>query len=229
MNEFERETFSKELIWKIGFELSPKELIHFCMSSTHINNVLCQDEDFWQQRFIDDFPEFWNPDIEPLDSWKKFYEHFALEDFLLALEEQDADGVHYYLSSGIDPNINIGGEPALFWATSNENVEIIKLFIEAGVDPNLQSEKIKGYTALHDTIEHLSENETVQEDEDTLLIVRLLYEAGVNLDMKTEYGWSPLMMAAHQQEAEMFNLLLLLGASPLTEEERSLLAERYYR
>lgn len=229
MNEFEREIFPKELTWEIALNLPPKDLIRFCMSSKHFDSVLCQDENFWQKKFIHDFPEFWNPDMEPLDSWKKFYEHFVREDFLLALEEQDIDGVHYYLSSGIDPNIYIDGEPALFWATFAGNVPIVRLFIEAGVDPNLQSEKIQGWTALHDTIEYLFESETDKEDADRLIIVRLLYEAGANLDMKTENGWLPLMMAYHQQEAEMIELLLFLGASPLTEEERSLLAERYYR
>ena len=67
------------------------------MSSRHINNVLCQNEDFWQSKFIRDFPEFWNPDMNPLDSWKNMYEHFVRGDFLQALKDQDITNLRYYL------------------------------------------------------------------------------------------------------------------------------------
>ena len=89
MNRFGSERIPKELTWKIANNLSPRDLMRFCMSSRHIHSILCQDEDFWKLRFIQDFPEFWNPDIQPQDSWKKFYEHFVLGDLVDVINKDD--------------------------------------------------------------------------------------------------------------------------------------------
>lgn len=227
MNQFEQEQFSRELIWKIAFYMSPKDTLHFCESSTHIKNVLCESEDFWQQKFRYDFPEFWNPNIEPVDSWKHFYKNFIEKNFLQSLEEELIERVDYYLSSGIDPNVFVKGDPAFFMATSSGNVPLLKLFLESGVDPNLRG---KGeWTALHDTIEYSgSASESDEEDEDRLLIVRLLLEAGANPNIKTVNGWTSLMLTYHRQSENIAHLLNDLGASPLTGKEEDFLAEHYY-
>ena len=121
--------------------------------------------------------------------------------------------------------------PILFWAISeggSSKVEMVRLLIEAGVDPNLKSKGIRGYTALHDIVEHYSETETEDEEDDVLRIIRLLSEAGANMNAKTDHGWSALMSAHDQREPELAETLINAGASPLTGEEIDFVTTHMY-
>jgi ankyrin repeat protein len=64
-----------------------------------------------------------------------------LTPFLLAVAEENIDLTHLMLGSGkVDTNSrDVYGRSALHYAASNGNVQLVKLLIENGMNPNIMS------------------------------------------------------------------------------------------
>lgn len=67
----------KEIIRKIGLNLSFKDLINMCSASKDLNNILCRDNLFWQEKIKKDFPD---SEKKPFTyTFKEFYRSLFLE------------------------------------------------------------------------------------------------------------------------------------------------------
>lgn len=90
------------------------------------------------------------------------------------------------------------GATALMWAAKNANNEVVQMLLDRGADPNAKS--AIGSTALFYT------NDSI--------IVRTLLDAGANPNIQNKFGRSPLMVAAHNGNAEIVQILLDAKADP---------------
>ena len=86
-------------------------------------------------------------------------------------------------------------------AASNDHSEIVKLLLEAKVNPNVQNEY--GWTALMGA----SENGRIE-------VVRLLLEAKVDPNIQSNFGWTALIWASDNGHSEIVKLLLENEANP---------------
>jgi len=50
------ENISKDIRRKIALELSPHDLIKFCLAEKKLNEEICNSKDFWRQKLIRDYP-----------------------------------------------------------------------------------------------------------------------------------------------------------------------------
>lgn len=114
--------------------------------------------------------------------------------------------------SGEDPDINkikelidMGGKDsvsvyALISASSNNNLELVKLLVENGVDINEQDEDER--TALMWTSVHNSFD-----------VAKFLIEKGADIEKKDSRGWSALMIASIFGRYDILKLLIENGAN----------------
>lgn len=129
---------------------------------------------------------------------------------MLAAENEDIDLVEYFLvDRKADPNEkNKKGYTALMYALWwNPNLEIVRLLLEAGADPNIGKSQ-GGYTALMYALFKKQPN---------LEIVRLLLRAGARANtVENQEGYTPLMYALDTEHPnlEIIRLLLRAGADP---------------
>jgi len=120
-----------------------------------------------------------------------------------AVMKGDAEQVRNLIAARTDVNVrDEGGKAALSWAGELDHVEIVKLFLEARADPNLQTTgTFAGLGPLHYAAGH-GRNE----------IVRLLISSGAQVNLKGKWDATPLHIAAFNAHWGTVLLLLEKGA-----------------
>ena len=115
----------------------------------------------------------------------------------------DINRVRELLDSGVDPNTrDINGDTILLFASSRDRIEIVKLLLQSGAEPNLVN-TYSGSTPLH-----LASSYGYTD------IVRLLLEAGANPNITNGNGNTPLHLASSSGYTDIVRLLLETGANP---------------
>ncbi|MBP0027711.1 ankyrin repeat domain-containing protein [Roseofilum sp. Guam] len=145
----------------------------------------------------------------------------SLEDFLKAIESGDLSRVEYYISVGVDvnspPHLDI--MPPLGYAIAYGYTDIVKTLLKAGAEvhdffiaqlPHLPSIVEVANQEVYDILTLLIEAgidiNFPLEEEDTLLhkaiedrdlpFVDFLIKAGADVNVRNQYGWTPLMSTA---------------------------------
>lgn len=96
------------------------------------------------------------------------------------------------------------GWTVLNYAISFNNEDICKMLIDAGADPN--SRDIDNKTPVHYAAKGWKPNNK---------ILLLLLDAGGEVNVRDrDWGWTPLMYALHQNNINIFEILLKAGADP---------------
>jgi len=109
-------------------------------------------------------------------------------------------GFEKLLQLGADPNFKFGlGSNIMYWAVAKNDVEQLKLAIKYGGNPSVISGSMKRPLIL----DAFSKDEAIM---DTLLT------AGADVNSKTQFGMTMLMMAAARGQYNIVYKLLLHGA-----------------
>ncbi len=117
-------------------------------------------------------------------------------ELIQAAERTDIKQVEALLKSGVNPNgvIDVGGENALMHAVLLGSVEMTRLLLEAGADPNLKG---RGFTPLG-----------MASLQGRAQIVRQLLKAGADVDRKSSDGNTPLTAASVMHRTDVIRALL---------------------
>ena len=116
-------------------------------------------------------------------------------------------------SSGADPNIfDNDGDNALTFATIKESIDVMRLLLTAGTDPNMKN---KNSNTVLFRVVHTSAHEAL----------KVLLDSGLaNLNQQDQHGDTPLHDAARIGNARAVELLLEYGASTDIGNNRGLTA-----
>lgn len=118
-----------------------------------------------------------------------------------AAKEGNAETAVSLISEGADVNAcGSGGWPALTHAVCNNRLEMVKLLLKAGADPNT---RISSWSVIkHATWKHFTK------------IVKALIDSGTDINMSDMKGDTVLMDAAWNGYDDITQLLLESGADP---------------
>jgi len=128
------------------------------------------------------------------------YPNEKVRELSMAIEERDAEKVLVVLKNGADPNLyGFGGRncTALKYAIDFGDVEILKVLIEHGAKYDRQ-DILPDLVAL---------------GPDGADKVKLLLEAGADVNEETPGGYTPLIIAAGRGYTEIVKVLLEAGAN----------------
>ncbi len=122
------------------------------------------------------------------------------EKLIEAIEKGNTDAVILLIKVGADPNMmdEYGGYTALMVASGEGYPEIVRILLDAGVNPN-------EYTISQNTALLISVQNGNTE------IVRMLLNAGADPNMMDEDQFAPISSAIENNEIEMVRMLLDAG------------------
>jgi ankyrin repeat protein len=122
---------------------------------------------------------------------------YGLTPFELAVVGNNCSVVEYFLQLGQNPNLERGGGTLLMSAAANGNIELLKLLLKYGADPELPGDGKA--TALMSATGHTE-------------IFKILVNRGANIHARDNYGRTVLIWAALHGTEEAVALLCKMGA-----------------
>jgi len=187
---------------------------------------------------LDKYPEITNEQfsviVKHLDPQFMPKLHITYCDNLTELRDFNLKFFKQIQKIGLTGSIEVDHTEAIFSALESGDIDLIRLFIDAGIDvANLRREDgttplmiaaENGFTQLAQlfiTPENL--NDVNAEGDTPLLlaaryhhtdVLKVLIQAGANLDVKNKDGITALYTAAYQNRIEMVETLLQAGANP---------------
>lgn len=125
---------------------------------------------------------------------------FSPQGFLKAVETENFEVVHVFLSAGIDLEIkDERGWTPLIIAAANGKEKLTQLLIHSGA--RLTARDVNGFTPLHwAAFKGMS------------AIVELLLSKEVDIDSQSKFKWTPLMQACTKGHMEVCSMLVSAGA-----------------
>jgi hypothetical protein len=131
---------------------------------------------------------------------------FTAEAFLQKVAEGDAGHAALFVEGGMDPTVkNHSNRTALWIAIERRQLGVLKALLGAGLAPDARNAPAMEYgkTLVFEAV-----------DTGEAEFVRVLAEAGAEVDAANEYGVTPLSEAARVGNVEMCQILLKAGADP---------------
>ena len=145
--------------------------------------------------------DVWNnvPELKRLETERLGYS-FTPEGFLKAVENDNSEAVHVFLSSGINLEVkDERGWTPLMIAAANGQEKLTQLLINHGA--RLTARDVNGFTPLHWAAYQGMSN-----------IVKLLLSKEVDIDSQSKYKWTPLMQACTRGHLAVCSILVGAGA-----------------
>lgn len=144
----------------------------------------------------------WNniPELKRIETERLGYP-FTPQGFLKAIEAENDEAIHVFLSSGIDLEVkDERGWTPLIIAAANGQEKLTQLLIHSGA--RLTAKDINGFTPLHWAAFKGMAN-----------IVELLLSKEVDVDSQSKFKWTPLMQACTRGHLSVCAILLASGAN----------------
>jgi uncharacterized protein len=125
------------------------------------------------------------------------------------------ESVEEAIAEGVNINsIGSEGNTALFSASAWGHINVVRTLLNNGADPNVGKEN-DGETPLMIAISNIKLANYINKsfgEKEQLEVVKLLLEAGANIDQRTYDGWNALMIASNANNEDSVRLLLQSGA-----------------
>ena len=174
---------------------------------------------------VEQIGQFWEETRRQSEESRKSQEHREAQrlangevGILDASGRNDTASVQAYVNSGADVNaITVNGQNTpLLYAAREGNMEMTRMLLEAGADPNLAS--TDGYEST--PLKKAAQRGHTE-------IIRALVEAGADIDFASQDlpGLSALATASHYGQADAVAVLLDLGADATGKEGASALTD----
>ncbi|HQS74668.1 MAG: hypothetical protein B7Y56_00755 [Gallionellales bacterium 35-53-114] len=144
----------------------------------------------------------WNniPELKRIEAERLGFA-FTPQGFLKAIENENAEAIHVFLSSGIDLEVkDERGWTPLMIAAANGQEKLTQLLIHSGA--RLTAKDVNGFTPLHWAA-----------FKGMTSIVELLLSKDVDVDSQSKFKWTPLMQACTRGHLEVCTLLVSAGAN----------------
>lgn len=144
----------------------------------------------------------WNniPELKRIETERLGYP-FTPQGFLKAIENENTEAIHVFLSAGIDLEVkDERGWTPLMIAAANGQEKLTQLLIHSGA--RLTARDINGFTPLHWAAFKGMSN-----------IVQLLLSKEVDIDSQSKFKWTPLMQACTRGHLEVCSILVAAGAN----------------
>ena len=192
-----------DLIINIALELDLPDLIKWCSLNKKFNNITCDNDTFWMNRYRKDFGQIKKP------TWKTSYittSRFTPEELVYqGIKYDDIELISVGLNRGYD--INDPGylyeiPPLLFASEENSSLKTVKYLVEQGADIS-----VDGYYPLY-----------MAAATNKLDIVKYLHEQGsdINTDQSGYFtNITPLVTASEKGNLEVVKYLVKHGAGPI--------------
>jgi len=143
----------------------------------------------------------WNniPELKRLEAERLGFT-FSPEGFLKAVDDENMEVIHVFLSSGINLEVkDARGWTPLMIAAANGKEKLTQLLIHSGA--RLTARDINGFTPLHwAALKGMAS------------IVELLLSREVDVDSQSKYKWTPLMQACTRGHLNVCSILVAAGA-----------------
>ncbi len=188
------------------------DVIRFCATSKAAK-IICDDDYFWKLKVQHDFPNEMKYIVEELHQgkWRKLYEKYweeSSEKFVRCATDGHIDCVISWLQLGIDPDFQKGEWTALISASFQDRVDVVRVLLEYGANPNIQGKNRFDSTALIWASYNGNTN-----------MVWLLLDHGAKPDFQNRFGYTALMEASRDGHPDVVRLLLEHGADPDLQDE----------
>jgi len=228
------ELLSKDDLFIIGINLDLKDLLNFCKTSKHINNILCKRDNIWLYNINKYFPTLDIMVMNPYRgdrSWKQYY----IEDLYPTLKDNpnevlristvtgrlDLVTVALYLGSPIDRMYD--QHYALGSASYYGHLEVVKLLIDYGANIKIDNNRAVRYASMmghYDVVKLLIENDADIYAKDNAAVkyasqnghyetVKLLIDSGADIHAENNYA---VRYASENGHYETVKLLIDSGA-----------------
>lgn len=113
------------------------------------------------------------------------------------------------LASGANPNIASNGElTPLLMAVYYGNLPAVQALLAAGADVEAKTDK--GWSVLHYVANGAEEGDRSQD----VVMTHLLVDAGAGVNVRDQYGFTPLFLSVANNRKEVRSVLLASGANP---------------
>ena len=192
-----------DLIINIALELDLPDLIKWCSINKKFNNITCNNDTFWMNRYHKDFGQIKKP------TWKTAYittSRFTPEELVYqGIKYNDIELIGIGLNRGY--NINYPGDtygipPLLFASEEKSSLKTIKYLVEQGADI-----RVDDYYPLY-----------MYAATNRLDVVKYLHEQGSDINaVQSGYhrNTTPLVIASGNGHLEVVKYLVEQGAGPI--------------
>lgn len=173
-----------EIHMNIALNASPEDLINLCKTNSYWKDIC--DSTYFKKKYI------------KKNHWIEYYINYLKQKIETP---DDLAVIKMLLNMGINPNFLSNEESLLLLAVVNNKPKLIKLLLQYNADPNVQIET--EYISTYPIIEAAKNTE----------ILKLLINAGVDINVQDHNGYTALINASALCNATGVELLLNAGAN----------------
>lgn len=240
INIFDR--LSKDMLIYLALELDLPVLLRTCRVNKRFNRIVCENNDFWRTRFIEDFKEF-GVNLDDIKegllkdlTWKQIYQikHYELKykggNLLLETSQRgDIEGVktallvvsdHPDVMNKYDEKALVVGHPAPVVMTNIPMLTDDINYSDFNGHSALMIAVYKGHLEIVKLLLNKGANvnhvNNIGSNSLSLYpsydIGRLLIDYGIDVNHISKTGWTPLMSASEGSNIGLIKMLLESGA-----------------